>query len=85
MEIIKRGTKNQATCSNCESVLAFNSADLNLRKLPDSQRDFDSGDEEDQVGTYIICAVCKKPVTVCVSFSERSALIAAEKRRDNDI
>lgn len=85
MEIIRRGTKNQATCKNCDSVLAFEQHDLHLRKLPDHQRDFDSPDKEDQVGTYIVCAVCRKDITVWVDFSTRSALLAAQKQRDDDI
>lgn len=86
MQVLKLGTKNKVTCTNCGSELQFQPSDISLKRNSGSfgPHDFDIEPEDHYTGS-VTCPVCKTGISVPTSRSQRRAVLDLENRRDHDL
>lgn len=88
MEVLQVGTKNQATCGKCGSVLRFSKTDVRLRHRPLTVGPYDietMPKPEDHYQAYVTCPLCSAAVGIQVERALKRSLLSAERLRDHEL
>lgn len=88
VNVLRVGTKNQATCGHCGSVLQFSDADIQLVYSPVQVGPYEvecMPEAEDHYQAKILCPVCNKGVRVAASRSLKRDKLAAQRLSDMDV